>query len=142
MPSIRFPASAVSLLTLCKGHGENFIFRTNADLIAFVASYGYYLVTYEGHKLPLKPAFVATPDAVSMEVFENRNLYANFLIIALAVDDTRQVAEDETMLAKLIEQFAFKGAEQISNQLADCDYTQMLTTMVSLIQQERDSVKI
>lgn len=47
MASIRIPASAQTLLTLCKGHSERPVFKTYADLIGFLATYGFQLVHEE-----------------------------------------------------------------------------------------------
>jgi hypothetical protein len=133
MPAIRFPASAVPLLPLCKGHGDNYIFRTYADLIGFVAAYGYHLVTNEGQRLPAKPTFTDTPNAIGLEVFENRGQYANFVMIALAHDDTRELAENEDLLAKTIEQFAALGAAVISTKVNGSEHSASISTIIEII---------
>jgi hypothetical protein len=119
MASIRFPASAVPLLTLCKGHGETFIFRTYADLIGFVATYGYHLVAQQQVRLSAKPVFVDTPNPVGLDIFDNRGFYSNFIMIALAHDSTRAIAEDEDLLARLIEGCVDIGAKNISAMLVE-----------------------
>lgn len=119
MPSIRFPTSALPLLPLCKGHGPDFIFRTYADMIGFIAAYGFHLVSQEGYRLPTKQTFTDTPNAIGLEVFDNRGLYSNFMMIALAHDETRATAENEDMLAKAIEQYADLGGENLAKELED-----------------------
>jgi len=84
MPAIRFPDSAGLLLPLCKGHGQEFIFRTYADLLWFAASYGFHLVRIQGRQLPTKSTFVDTPNPINLEVFDNRGLYGNILMMALS----------------------------------------------------------
>jgi hypothetical protein len=110
MPAIRFPSSAVPLLPLCKGHGENYIFRTYADFINLMVAYGFHLHSEQGQKIPNKPTFVDNPNPINLEVFENRGLYSTFVMLALAYDDSRQVAEDEEQLTSLIERYAYLGA--------------------------------
>lgn len=114
MPAIRFPASAVPLLPLCKGHGEHYIFRTYADFINLMVAYGFHLHSDQGQKIPSKPTFVDSPNPISLEVFENRGLYSLFIMVALTYDDSRQVAEDEEQLTNLIERYAYLGAWNLS----------------------------
>ena len=138
MPSIRFPSTALPLLPLCKGHSPDFIFRTYADLIGFVAAYGFHLVTNEGQRLPAKPTFADTPNAIGLEVFENRGLYANFLMIALSHDDTRAIAEDEDLLVKLIEQYCTIGAGELARSFAQVDSSRWLDVITDKIQSKQD----
>jgi len=114
MPAIRFPASAIPLLPLCKGHGETYIFRTYADFINLMVAYGFHLHTEKGQKIPNKPTFVDSPNPINLEVFENRGLYSLFIMVSLAYDDSRQVAEDEEQLTSLIERYAYLGALHLS----------------------------
>lgn len=113
MPAIRFPASAVPLLPLCKGHGDSCVFRTYADLIAFLSAYGFQLVVHEGQKLITKPDFVTAPNPIDLDVFENRNLYSNLLIIALAQPEGLALAEDDLRISNMIEAYAATGAEHL-----------------------------
>lgn len=141
MPAIRFPSSAVPLLPLCKGHGENFIFRTYADLIGFVTAYGFHLVINEGQRLPAKPTFADTPNAIGLEVFENRGLYANFLMIALAHDETRESAEDEEVLAKLVEKYSEIGARGLGDRMAASPHEAAILIISTILEnQTPDSV--
>jgi hypothetical protein len=119
MPAIRFPASAVPLLHLCKGHGESCVFRTYADLIAFLSAYGFHLVVHEGQKLITKPAFVTVPNPIDLDVFENRNLYSNLLIIALAQPDGLALAENDIMIVNMTELYAATGADYLA---LDCGH--------------------
>ena len=133
MPAIRFPASAVPLLPLCKGHGENYIFRTYADFIGFVAAYGFHLSTDEGRRANHKPLFVNTPTSINLEVFENRNLYSNFLIIALAHPEGLKRAEDETAIAETIENYAAIGAEVLAEHLKGNDMDTILRIIPGIL---------
>ena len=142
MSAIRCPASALPLLPLCKGHGENFIFRTYADMIGFVAAYGFHLVINESQRLPSKPAFADTPNAIGLEVFENRGLYVNFLMIALAHDETREIAENEDLLAKIIEQFAALGAVALSSKVKDGDASGRIASIIDIFTINENEVKI
>ena len=142
MPAIRYPASAVPLLPLCKGHGENYIYRTYADLLGFVAAYGFHLTRQEGRRLPAKPTFVDTPNSIGLDIFENRGLYANFLMIALTHDETREIAENEDLLAKLIEQYAFLGSETLAQKICGKTRIEQLLLMAALIEQEGAEEKI
>ena len=139
MPSIRFPASAVPLLPLCKGHGENFIFRTYADFIAFLAAYGFHRLSEGCVPLPAKPVCVDAPNAIDLEVFSNRALYSNLLIMALAHDPTRGIAENETLLSKFIEQVASLGADALSLP-ADINPSWTLTDII--LNHSNDRLKI
>ena len=142
MSAIRFPASAVPLLPLCKGHGENYIFRTYADLIGFTAAYGFFLVTQEGHKLPAKPIFTDNPNAISLDVFENRGLYPNLLVIALAHENTCDIAEDEDLLVKLIEQYTAAGAASLSGSASMPSIAAILEKITSRHQGESSRIQI
>ena len=134
MPSIRFPSTALPLLPLCKGHGADFIFRTYADLIGFVAAYGFHLVTHEGQSLPAKPTFADTPNAIGLEVFENRGLYANFLMISLAHDDTRESAEDEELFAKLVEKYSDIGAKGLCDRMSASAHESAISIISSILE--------
>lgn len=136
MASIRFPSSAIPLLTLCKGHGEHFIFRTYADLINFLATYGYHLATQEGHRLPSKVEFADVPNAIATEVFENRGLFANFLIIALASDDHATLSKDDDALSKYVEKLAGLGAEKIGAQISQGEFQAKVDFLASLLTKE------
>ena len=136
MSAIRFPASALPLLPLCKGHGENFIFRTYADLIGFVAAYGFHLVTNESQRLPAKHNFADTPNAIGLEVFENRGLYANFLMIALAHDETRESAEDEELLAKLVEKYSDIGARGLGDRMSASAHEAVISIISTVLESQ------
>lgn len=119
MPSIRFPSSATSLLPLCKGHGDPHIFKTYADFAAFLVAFGYKQFSEDARALPTKPTFLSNPNAIALEVFENRRHDINFLMICLAYDSSRQIAEDEEQLCTLMERLAFLGGELLSQELKD-----------------------
>lgn len=133
MPTIRFPVSALPLLPLCKGHEANFVFRTYADMLGFAATYGFHLVSQEGHRVPAKVAFADTPNAIGLEIFENRGLYTNFLMIALAHDGTREIAESEDLLAKLVEQYASLGADALAAIVSNCERSEQLFRIADLL---------
>ena len=134
MPAIRFPVSAVPLLPLCKGHGHEFVFKTYADLVGFAASYGFHLVRLGGRLLPSNPRFVDTPNAINMEVFDNRGIYGNLLMMALAQNESRKIAEDEELLAKLMEQHASLGAEAMTLKLDGKAYSEQVAVLASLLE--------
>lgn len=75
-----------------------------------MVAYGFHLHSEQGQKIPNKPTFVDNPNPINLEVFENRGLYSTFVMLALAYDDSRQVAEDEEQLTSLIERYAYLGA--------------------------------
>jgi hypothetical protein len=133
MATIRFPASAVPLLPLCKGHGGNYIFRTYADFVGFVAAYGFHLSTDEGFRAKHKPRFVDTPNPIDLEVFENRNLYSNLLIMALAHPEGLKRAEDESAIAEAIENYAAIGAEVLADNLKGGDMTTILREISGIL---------
>jgi hypothetical protein len=142
MPAIRFPASAIPLLHLCKGHGENYIFRTYADFINLTVAYGFHIHTEQGQKIPNKPTFVDSPNPVNLEVFENRGLYSLFIMLALAYDDSRQVAEDEEQLTNLIERYAYLGAWHLSGATQGKSEDDIRLFLCELMAGADDSIKI
>jgi hypothetical protein len=119
MPVIRFPAPAVPLLPLCKGHGEGFVFRTYADLIGFLAAYGFTLSADEGEALPAKIEFTNNPNPIELDIFSNRGLYSNFLMIAMRYESWRGYSEDDDMLCKLIEKHVAVGAIHLTRQMGE-----------------------
>jgi len=121
MPAIRFPASAIPLLSLCKGHGENFIFRTYADLIGFLAAYGFKLSADYDEPLPTKLEFASNPNAIELDIFSNRGLYSNFLIIAMWYETWKAYSTDDDLLCKLIEKHVALGAIHLSRILGESD---------------------
>ncbi len=142
MASLRFPSPAVPLLALCKGHNEDFVFRTYADLIGFLAAYGYQLASMEGHRLPTKVEFVNVPNAIPTEVFENRGLFANFLIIALASDDHATLTKDDDALAKYIERLSALGAETICARMPMGEFQAKVDFLASLLTHELSTNQI
>lgn len=142
MPAIRFPAPAVPLLPLCKGHGEHYIFRTYADFINLLVAYGFHLHAEFGHKIPNKPTFEDSPNPVNLDVFENRGLYALFIMLALAYDNSRQIAEDEDQLTGLIERYAYLGAWHLSGAIAGKTDQQIRLYLCEIMNKTDDSVKI
>jgi hypothetical protein len=133
MPAIRFPVSALRLLPLCKGQEPDSIFRTYADLLGFAAAYGFHLVRQESRRLPTKVTFADTPNAIGLEIFENRGLYTNFLMIALAHDETREIAENEDALAKLVEQYASLGADALAAIVSNRERSEQLLRITDVM---------
>lgn len=121
MPAIRFPASAVQLLPLCKGNGENSVFRTYADLLSFLAAFGLHAVQKHSEPLDPRPKFVDTPNPIGVEVFENRGLLPNLLMIALAHDRSPNAAQDDDLLCKLAELYAARGGSSLAASLLKLD---------------------
>lgn len=142
MASIRFPSPATPLLSLCKGHGENYIFRTYADFINFTVAYGFYLHTEQGHNIPNKPSFTDSPNPINLDIFENRGLYGLFIMLALAYDSSRQIAEDEEQLTGLIERYAYLGAWHLSGAVAGKTDQQIRLHLCEIMQANDESVKI
>jgi len=142
MPAIRFPSSALPLLALCKGHGENYIFRTYADFINLMVAYGFHLHDKQGQKIPNKPTFVDSPNPINLEVFENRGLYSLFIMLALAYDDSRQVAEDEEQLTSLIERYAYLGARHLSDSTQGKTDEEIRIFLCTIMSGTDDSIKI
>jgi hypothetical protein len=141
MAAIRFPASAVPLLPLCKGHGENYIFRTYADMIVFLVSFGFHRHNVEGAPLRERFTYVDAPNPIPFDVFENRGAVSVFLMIALASDGTIAKAEDESGLILLIERLADLGATVLLKQKhSDVSWTEMLCT--ELCANHADQTKI
>lgn len=133
MPSIRLPSSANPLLTLCKGHGDPHIFKTYADFAAFLVAFGYKHYSEHSSSLPTRLSFLSNPNAIALEVFENRRHDLNFLMIALAYDSSRQIAEDEEQLCNLMERLASLGGELLNRELIDEDPLQRLKQISALL---------
>jgi hypothetical protein len=133
MPAIRFPASAVPLLPLCKGHGENPVFRTYADLLSFLAALGLHAVEEHSEPLDPRPKYVDTPNAIGVEVFENRGLLQNLVMIALAHDRSPDAAQDEDLLCKIAELYAARGGSSLAALLMKQDPAEWPTVIARII---------
>jgi hypothetical protein len=114
MPAIRFPSSAVPLLPLCKGHGENAIFRTYADLIGFLAAYGYKLCADLSWRAEPAPELSNKINPIDLDVFQNREILSSFTMIQIAQGASIEGAADEGALCEKIESYASLGAEHLS----------------------------
>ena len=113
MPAIRFPSTATPLLSLCKNRDDGGIFKTHADLMGFLAAYGFHLVRDECRRPNPKPHFTETPGPISLEVFENRGFFPNILMMAITLGpDT--YAKDDDLMVELVEQLADLGGQEIA----------------------------
>jgi hypothetical protein len=113
MSAIRFPSAATPLLGLCKNHNEGGVFKTHADLLGFLAAYGFSLVHDEGRRMENRPRFAESPGPIQLEIFENRGLLPNILMIALTLGP-ETYSKDDDLMAKLVEQLADLGAQELA----------------------------
>jgi len=137
-----FSDHGATALAALQGHDLEFVFRTYADLLGFVAAYGFQLTNVEGRRLPAKPDFLDVPNSIGLEIFENRGLYTNFLTMALAYDESRQIAEDEEQLAKLVEKYASLGAENLSVRISGKSRPAQLLEIGKLLEVDKEDHKI
>jgi hypothetical protein len=141
MPAIRFPASAVPLLPLCKGHGEHYVFRTYADMVVFLASFGFHRHSLEGVPLCERFAYVEAPNPIPFEVFENRGAVSSFVMIALAIDGNIAKAENESGLTLLIERLADLGATLLQKEKRpEASWPEMLCIKLQTDNSELDKI--
>lgn len=118
MASIHIPESAKPHLRLCKGPNSwtsDYVFSTYAEMVTFAASFGYYLSTVEGQKVPDKVRFLSSPNPIDLGVFRNTGLYSQLLIIALATSESMESISRQEAMAELIERYASLGFSEMSN---------------------------
>jgi len=135
MASIRFPKNGLSLMTLCKANNPEGIFATYADLVAFAAAFGCYLVKRLGHRPRNKTTFADSPNPIDLQIFESRGHYPNLLMIALAHEESRSHAEDVDLLAKLIEWYAGIGFETLTPELSGKTPPEQIDRICELLQE-------
>lgn len=117
MAAIRIPASAEPLLPFCRSSGSNgpHIWETYADLVAFLAAYGY----SQEVDPPESLAAAKSTNPIDLSTFRNRGLYPQLLMIAIAVSRRWIVAKSPDEICAVNERYAALGATQL---LIDSSY--------------------
>lgn len=108
MATIRIPAAAEPLLTLCRTSGSDgpYLWETYADMLAFLAAYAY------AHSAAgaAKPAPLRGANPIDLGTFRSRGLYALLLTLAIAERRDWLVAKEPNAIAQIAERFAAAGA--------------------------------
>jgi hypothetical protein len=111
MAAIRIPASAEPLLPYCRSSGSNgpHVWETYADLVAFLAAYGY------SQDMDPPDSFTAakSTNPIDLSTFRNRGLYPQLLMIAIAASRGWIVAKSPDEICSINERYAAVGAVQI-----------------------------
>jgi len=111
MAAIRIPASAEPLLPYCRSSGSNgpHVWETYADLVAFLAAYGY----SQELEPPDNFAAAKSTNPIDLATFRNRGLYPQLLMIAIAASRGWIVAKSPDEICAVNERYAALGASQL-----------------------------
>jgi hypothetical protein len=106
---IRIPKTAERYLKLVSSAGpvagSRLLFKTNAQLIMFAASMGFYEDRFDEH-----PQFnTGAPYPVDMQIFKNIRLYPYLQVLAMAKSGNHEAALDDEVIARTVEGYASAG---------------------------------
>ena len=121
MTRIGVPKAASPLLVYCKTNPakrEDACFSSYAELVVFLASFGYKAT--QGRITNLTPDLLeAAPEPIEFTVFKNQGLFPQVLLLGLAVSKGHSIAKNEQALASVVETLATAGAVALARPWAN-----------------------
>lgn len=132
MAAIRIPASAEPLLPYCRSSGSNgpHVWETYADLVAFLAAYGY----SQELEPPDNFAAAKSTNPIDLATFRNRGLYPQLLMIAIAASRAWIVAKSPDEICAINERYAALGASQLGIDSSQHQTVSLCQLLMEIIQ--------
>jgi hypothetical protein len=113
---------------------EDACFSSYAELIVFLASYGYR--TCQGRIANLSLDMLESgPDPIEFTVFKNQGLFSQILLLGLAVSKGHSIAKNETALGAIVESLASVGSADLAQKLSSATPDGFLFELVELLSQ-------
>jgi hypothetical protein len=132
MAAIRIPASAEPLLPLCRSSGSNgaHVWETYADLVAFLAAYGY------SQEMDPPESFAAakSTNPIDLSTFRNRGLYPQLLMVAIAVSRGWMVAKSPDEICAITERYATVGGNRLGAETPDHPSSSIKAQLMNALQ--------
>jgi len=133
MAAIRIPASAEPLLPYCRSSGSNgpHVWETYADLVAFLAAYGY----SQELEPPDNFAAAKSTNPIDLATFRNRGLYPQLLMIAIAASRGWIVAKSPDEICAINERYSEVGARSLGPEASEFPSSLISAKLIGLLRE-------